>query len=456
MKIEKIIVKQLFGYLDYEIPLKPDKITLIHGPNGCGKTTILRLIDAIFNKNYAVIRNTPFKELIINFNDQSNLKVERNVKITKTDATSSPDETRKPISIKFTYSKKGIDDQEYSPPEPVFEKQYPLEIVHQAIPGLERIGPEEWINRNTDEILTFEDILELYSDQLPFRIKKHSRPLPPLLTEMLKTIKVLFIQSQRLTKTAISKPSLREYPERQRSGRDVVDLYSNEIKKIISDKLAESGIIAQSKDRTFPSRLLQSSLSNGISQQEITDKFNQMEEKSKKLIAAGISDAQESLPFPKEKIEDMEKKVLWLYLQDVEEKLKVFDDLQQRIETFMTIINSKLNHQEKSFKINRKEGLVFHSSFGEKKDLAPKELSSGEQHQLVVFYQLLFKASKGSLILIDEPEISQHLEWQRRFLRDLTKVVELESHTFLIATHSPQIINDRWDLGVPLKGGVNE
>lgn len=456
MKIEKIIVKQLFGYLDYEIPLKPDKITLIHGPNGCGKTTILRLIDAIFNKNYAVIRNTPFKELIINFNDQSNLKVERNVKITKPDATSAPDETRKPISIKFTYSKKGIDDEVYSPPEPVFKKQFPLEIVHQAIPGLERIGPEEWINRNTDEILTFEDVLELYSDQLPFRIEKQAKPLPPLLTEMLKTIEVLFIQSQRLTKTAISKPSLREYPERQRSGRDVVDLYSNEIKKIISDKLAESGIIAQSKDRTFPSRLLQSSISNGISQQEITDKFNQMEEKSKKLIAAGISDAQDSLPFPKEKIEDMEKKVLWLYLQDVEEKLKVFDDLQQRIETFMTIINSKLNHQEKSFKINRKEGLVFHSSLGEKKDLAPKELSSGEQHQLVVFYQLLFKASKGSLILIDEPEISQHLEWQRRFLRDLTKVVELESHTFLIATHSPQIINDRWDLGVSLKGGVNE
>lgn len=454
MKIEKIIVKKLFGYLDYEIPLKPDNITLIHGPNGCGKTTILRLLDAVFKCNYRIIGNTPFNELYIVFDDKANLKIERNV-ADIIDSVSSPGKIRKPANLTLTYSKKGRKDLIYSPEAPVLEKSFPLEIIRQAIPGFERIGPEEWINRNTDEIVTLEDILELYSDQLPIRKQSIPKP-PPLLEKILKTIEVLFIQSQRLTKTTIFKQDPRYYAEKQRNVRDVVDLYSNEIKDIISKKLIESGIIAQSKDRTFPSRLLQSTFSNGISQQEITDKFNQMEEKSKKLVAAGISNAQESLPFPKEKIEEMEKKVLWLYLQDVEEKLKVFDELQQKIETFMTIINSKLNNREKSFKINRDEGFVFHSYFGEKQNLAPKALSSGEQHQLVVFYELLFKARKGSLILIDEPEISQHLEWQRRFLSDLTKVVALENHSFLIATHSPQIINDRWDLSVPLKGGIDE
>ena len=71
------------------------------------------------------------------------------------------------------------------------------------------------------------------------------------------------------------------------------------------------------------------------------------------------------------------------------------------------------------------------------------KLSSGEQHELVLLYELLFKVKPGSLILIDEPELSLHVAWQKQVLRDLREVTKLVPLDLLIATHSPQVIADR-------------
>lgn len=79
-----------------------------------------------------------------------------------------------------------------------------------------------------------------------------------------------------------------------------------------------------------------------------------------------------------------------------------------------------------------------------------EQLSSGEQHELVLFHHLLFEVRRDSLVLIDEPEISLHVAWQTSFLSDLDKINRLLGVHFLLATHSPSIISDRWDLTVGL------
>lgn len=152
-------------------------------------------------------------------------------------------------------------------------------------------------------------------------------------------------------------------------------------------------------------------------------------------------------------MDHMEKKVLALYLEDTAQKLQIFDDLLNKLTAFTGIVNAKMS-ATKVMKIDRKSGFYFHSISRDSPTLEPKNLSSGEQHQVVLFYELLFKTSENALILIDEPEISLHVEWQRQFLKDLKRVTSLISHSFLIATHSPQIIHDRWDLAVALSGGV--
>jgi predicted ATP-binding protein involved in virulence len=69
-----------------------------------------------------------------------------------------------------------------------------------------------------------------------------------------------------------------------------------------------------------------------------------------------------------------------------------------------------------------------------------------------MFYEFLFKTKPGSLILIDEPEISLHVAWQIKFLRDIQEIIKLADFDVLIATHSPSLISENWNLTVELKG----
>ena len=49
MKIKQVQYEKLFGFFDYSIDFH-ETVTIIHGPNGCGKTTMLKIMDAVFNK----------------------------------------------------------------------------------------------------------------------------------------------------------------------------------------------------------------------------------------------------------------------------------------------------------------------------------------------------------------------------------------------------------------------
>ena len=72
MRIVKISVTKLFGTFDHVIPLNLDeRITIIHGKNGVGKTSLLKLINGFFNLKYSEIRAIPFEEFRIDFDDHS-------------------------------------------------------------------------------------------------------------------------------------------------------------------------------------------------------------------------------------------------------------------------------------------------------------------------------------------------------------------------------------------------
>jgi energy-coupling factor transporter ATP-binding protein EcfA2 len=85
--------------------------------------------------------------------------------------------------------------------------------------------------------------------------------------------------------------------------------------------------------------------------------------------------------------------------------------------------------------------------------LPVSKLSSGEMQILVIFFRLLFDIDPGSLVLIDEPEISLHVAWQHKLGRMFREIAGLRSLRMIITTHSPQIIHDAWDQTVELKVG---
>lgn len=120
----------------------------------------------------------------------------------------------------------------------------------------------------------------------------------------------------------------------------------------------------------------------------------------------------------------------------------------RKLDTLLGIINSRFQH--KTMFLDRDTGFTFTTSAGV--SLSPWQLSSGEQHAVIILVELLFNIRPDTLILIDEPELSLHIYWQQQFIRDIEAVIGFDAFDVLIATHSPQIIHDRWDLTVELKG----
>lgn len=78
------------------------------------------------------------------------------------------------------------------------------------------------------------------------------------------------------------------------------------------------------------------------------------------------------------------------------------------------------------------------------------QLSSGEKQEIILFYKLIFETPENTLLLIDEPEISLHIAWQKKFMDDLYKIIKFKNLNVIVATHSPQIINHRWENQIDL------
>ena len=135
-----------------------------------------------------------------------------------------------------------------------------------------------------------------------------------------------------------------------------------------------------------------------------------------------------------------------LYLQDTERKLGVLDDLANRTRHLLDSVNAKFHH--KKLRLDREEGLVAQRKGDQ--SLSLHSLSSGEQHELVLHYELLFKTRPNTVVLIDEPEISLHVAWQKNFLPDLMEIIRISGFDAVVATHSPYIIGGRDDLMVGL------
>lgn len=72
-----------------------------------------------------------------------------------------------------------------------------------------------------------------------------------------------------------------------------------------------------------------------------------------------------------------------------------------------------------------------------------KKLSSGEKQFLIIFLTLLLQREEESILILDEPEISMHLDWQRDLLLNIRKMNP--NSQIILATHSPGVIMDGWE-----------
>lgn len=148
---------------------------------------------------------------------------------------------------------------------------------------------------------------------------------------------------------------------------------------------------------------------------------------------------------------------LTAYMQTVASALEdenIYNFL-MRLETFKGIID-KSGFSNKYFEININFGYRFVTTKGGQRVLKLSRLSSGEQHIMVMAYELLFEAKDDAIVMIDEPEISFHVAWQMDFLDNLEKILKVRKKLqFVVSTHSPQIFNLKWEMSADLYSLAN-
>lgn len=439
MKIKKISIKKLFGVFDYDIPVnKKSGITIIIGENGLGKTILLEMLEAFFKGEYFYFNSVTFKEFILVFDDGVKWILKKEEQ--KDDF---------PILNLIQINK---NNRSYKPVRLL--SYQPEDIERLAIresrrfPFIRRIGSRMWKDRRTGEFIHLDEWINRFGGRSLHDDYLSDSEKPKWFTKRHEKINVSLIKTQRLISIKDKEEGTHE---------KTVDKLSKELSKIIKSFLTESTELSSKLDRTYPNRLV-----NRLkplpspSAKHLKFELARLETKRKLLDRVGlIVIEKDSNILDIETQGDVIDQVLLLYVEDSFKKIEIFDEIAKKIEILLSIINKRFKH--KKFFVDRELGFLFRSTIikgknGEGQSIPVSKLSSGEQNELVLFYELLFKSKPSSLILIDEPEVSLHISWQNCFIEDLKEIATLNNLRFIIATHSPDIISNNWDSKVELKG----
>ncbi len=436
-QLRSLSVRGLFGRFNHIIAFNQDEdLTIITAPNGHGKTVVLRIIDNLFNRNFHSFSRLTFDEIALEFHSGKSIVIFKEAPSLFADEGKS---VAKQVSIKtFGF---GNNHEIFHLSVTLPERE--LRSIERRFP-IERVGPDQWYDHRLETILYTNQLLEFYGDQLPAGMIEALK-LPEWVVQAVSSLRTRLVETQRLL--SLDDPDKDErYPRREkRKTQSVVEKDAADLASKIQKALQTYANAAQRLDQSFPRRVIEFRDGEAGNDQDIRGALNQLSQKRQALVTVGLIGESESDPIkPTDSLEDEStRRILSIYVDDTTSKLGIFDEIYARIRLFKDIIDEHFSFKE--IKIDSANGIrAVDKDSGS--PIALSELSSGEQHELVLIYELIFKVDEGSLILIDEPELSLHVAWQKRFIPNIQKIQKLRGLSVVIATHSPQIINDRWDL----------
>jgi predicted ATP-binding protein involved in virulence len=441
LRIRQIRVDGLFGLYNHCINLNLDeRVTILHGPNGVGKTVILKMLDTLLEGRFYFLSRLPFERFSLAFTDGAEIQLastdklpipvhERKLKLSMNSHDGQREDHQSDISI----------DQDIS---------IQAEQLAHRLHWLVRLDENFWLDERTGEKITSEEVVVRYSDTIPSTKKKRIPGKEPIwFKDFRNKVNTHLIEAQRLLRI---NPIADPY--RYRSNAPVVSTvleYSRDLKLRIRELLARYGQQSQTLDQSFPQRLL-TSTETPLDIEALKEVMTTLDGKRNEYKKIGLLDETLSHPFDLSRLNALDttqRRVMTLYVQDTKAKLGVLEDLARRAHLLLDIVNRKFKH--KQIRIDREKGLIVEGDNGRQLDI--DFLSSGEQQEIVLSYDLLFRAQPNTLVLIDEPELSLHVAWQKRFLPDLLEIAKIARIDVLIATHSPFIVGDRSDLMVALE-----
>ncbi len=130
--------------------------------------------------------------------------------------------------------------------------------------------------------------------------------------------------------------------------------------------------------------------------------------------------------------------VLTPHLDGFEQRLDALEPGLRAVAAFIDALNGFLNGKTVQFKPGRTGLYINDDDTGER--IAPSALSSGEKQIVLMFSDIIALQGKTRLFIIDEPELSLNPDWQRILIPSLLRVTDAAGMQIVVATHSIEIM----------------
>lgn len=399
--LKSFSIKGLYGLFSYSIDIRKG-VSIITGPNGFGKTTILRCINAIYDCEFWRFYFIKFNEICAVFDDGKKIQLKRGT-VRKEVLFGDPLEE---TSVKVFYFAGNIEEA--------------FDITLQYLIRLVRYQTRR-------DSLNIEDFLN--GSYLLSEDENLQKAMPSLLT-FLHEKNCTLVEAQRLV-----------YGRMDSRGNQIgiaytIDDVNEQIKRTYLRAHNDFSKRAQTIDGSFITRLSKlidnkEQLKGDISASELQQQI----EKYRKYHLIERMNVDVQLPQSYDMVRN-------LYLNDIKHKLNALSRYYEILSTFDEFVTGQ-GLSYKSIELNE-NGIVVKSDTGDSVPL--NRLSSGEQNLMILAFHLVFKSSKGDILLVDEPENSLHMSWLENLLDEYIRIAKINETQVIIATHSPTFIGNKWKM----------
>jgi len=436
MKILSFKATNVYGYLNFNISFNDD-LSFLVGSNGTGKSTVIKLIQALLTVDIKELLHIPFEKITLTYNNRNEshfISSRKDRQTLQVSHAGIDEELIIPIISKEEFIRREGDIKNFSHSERDIISNATSKKIKSIIPpvflGLDRktYGFDDF-----DTDYDFESTVSRRNEILMHRkiLASKKRLISGSLGEALLSVEMIIQDKYR---------KIREFEDKQAIYlRDRI--LKSSFKFTTYDEMIGSGHSLRWEDK-----------------QKILKRKAEITEAVKK-----IGSLDKSLMFDIEKFfdnlsdlfEELKNSdginVNWLLnkvqIDRISDILDVIDEYNEKvarmyrpINNFLNTINGFLIDSRKKVEVNTVGRLVVSRPDSEKCDI--DILSSGERQLLVIIANVMLNkyTSLSRVIIIDEPEISLHLKWQEKFSET---VLALNPETqFIMATHSPDIVGD--------------
>lgn len=413
LAISHIDIEDLFGIYSYSIPLESmdiSKLLILYGENGAGKTTILTIIFNLLSSEESKghkkeLANIKFKKLSIELSNGYNISAIREDSLVGSYRLELRTD-KETLSAECTYI---LEDEEYN----------------QQLNQSENKKLKSFVNKLSS--------IELSIDYITYNriIKNNNVNISNFPMDMLKDRKKTISEDDKYLK--ISVQILENWFAKQANiGESIGEL---DIENIYF-KLMTS-LLDEDKQKTIESHLK-------INKKELLMKLKDLDKRNQDFVKYTLSSDYNIGKYIEliDRISEDNIKLIYntlnTHIESIKKRLDAMQELRDIIDIFITVLNDFYSGKKLSF--SKSDGIKINSLYNDKELLDPITLSSGEKQLLLLFCNTITARDKASICIIDEPELSLNVVWQRKLIDTLLKFADGSSMQFIFASHSIELL----------------